>query len=221
MGSLEACIFDLDGVIVDTAKWHYKAWNTIANKLDFQFTESENEDLKGISRPDSLDAILKIGNVRLSQKEKDALLVMKNDLYLKFIENINENEILPGVISFLKELKKSDIKIGLGSASRNAKKILDKTGVAGLFDSIIDGNDVVNSKPDPEVFLKGAQEMQVSVLKTVVFEDSQKGIEAALSGGFLSVGIGRPEILTDADFVILGFEDYSLHRFLTDFNLDM
>lgn len=218
MISIEACIFDLDGVIVDTAKWHYRAWNTIAKKLGFEFSERENEELKGASRKASLDAILKIGNVDIPQARKEELLVKKNELYLEYIKDIGQSEILPGVISFLKELKDADIKVGLGSASKNANKILAQTGVAHLFDSIVDGNGVMNTKPDPEVFRKGANEMDAIAARTVVFEDSQKGIEAANAGGFISVGVGSPEILTEADFVIPGFRYYTLHLFRKNLN---
>ena len=212
MAFVKACIFDLDGVIVDTAKWHYNAWNNIANRLGFEFSPLQNEELKGVSRAHSLEIILKIGGINLAQNEKDELLKRKNEVYLEFIQNMSQKEILPGVTEFLTELQRAQIKIGLGSASRNAKMVMDKIGLHSLFDSIIDGNDVRNSKPDPEVFLLGAKELNVEPSACVVFEDSQQGLEAANSGGFITVGIGNKSILTKANTVIPGFTDFTFAK---------
>ena len=212
MNIIKACIFDLDGVIVDTAKYHYQAWNTIAQKLGFEFTWEENEQLKGVSRVDSLDIILHIGNITISQEEKQKYLVEKNEIYLDLIKNMNPSEILPGVQDFLTELKEREIKIALGSASKNARPILERVGLIDHFEAIVDGNEVVNGKPDPEVFVKGATALGVDCKEAVVFEDSKSGITAANHGGFRSVGIGLPNVLDEAEYVIPGFADVTLNQ---------
>tara|TARA_B100000497_G_C7641784_1_gene385825 strand:+ start:381 stop:1037 length:657 start_codon:yes stop_codon:yes gene_type:complete len=209
MKRFEACIFDLDGVIVDTAKYHYKAWNTIAQKLGFEFTWEENEQLKGVSRVDSLEIILQIGNVVISNEERQSYLVLKNDIYLDLIKNMNPSEILPGVEDFLRQLQKQEIKIALGSASKNARPILERVHLINLFEVIVDGNEVSKGKPDPEVFEKGAKLLNVEARKTIVFEDSISGIIAANNGGFRSVGIGEQKNLNEAEYVIPGFKDIS------------
>ena len=212
MNTIKACIFDLDGVIVDTAKYHYQAWNTIAQKLGFEFTWEENEQLKGVSRVDSLDIILQIGNITISQEEKQKYLVEKNEIYLDLIKDMNPSEILPGVQDFLTELKEREIKIALGSASKNARPILKRVGLIDHFEAIVDGNEVVNGKPDPEVFVKGATALGVDCEEAVVFEDSRSGITAANHGGFRSVGVGLPNVLDEAEYVIPGFADVNLNQ---------
>ena len=212
MNTIKACIFDLDGVIVDTAKYHYQAWNTIAQKLGFEFTWEENEQLKGVSRVDSLDIILQIGNITISQEEKQKYLVEKNEIYLDLIKDMNPSEILPGVQDFLTELKEREIKIALGSASKNARPILKRVGLIDHFEAIVDGNEVVNGKPDPEVFVKGATALGVDCKEAVVFEDSRSGITAANHAGFRSVGVGLPNVLDEAEYVIPGFVDLNLNQ---------
>ncbi len=189
---LKAIIFDLDGVIVDTAKYHYLAWRKLAEKLGFDFTEEHNEPLKGISRMDSLEHLLRIGHVRATAAEKIHYCDLKNTWYLEYTNDMNSDEILPGALDLILEAKKHDVKIALGSASKNARPILAKTEIESLFDCIVDGNDVIKSKPDPEVFLKAAANLSMEARHCVVIEDSAKGIEAALAGGFIAVGIGDP-----------------------------
>lgn len=210
---IEACIFDLDGVVVDTARYHYEAWRRIAVLFDFEFTTEQNEALKGISRVDSLDQLLKIGGVIVDQKEKDRLLQLKNEWYLDYVYQMDEEEILPGVLDFLDELESEGIKTAIGSASKNAPTILDQIQLSDRFDAVVSGRDVIRSKPDPEVFLKCASYLKSSPGNTVVFEDSQKGLEAALAGEFLAVGIGNPEILNNAILVIPGFEHLDFDHF--------
>ena len=149
---LKACIFDLDGVLVDTAKFHYKAWNKLANKLGFEVTPEQNENLKGIGRMDSLEYILKLGGLTFSDDEKIKLAALKNRWYVDLISHMDSSELLDGVESFLKDLKKAGYKICLGSASRNAKSILNATGIMHYFDKVVDGTDTTKSKPDPQVF---------------------------------------------------------------------
>jgi len=211
---IEACIFDLDGVIVDTAKYHYQAWRSIANQLGFDFSWKENEKLKGVSRVDSLEIILKLGGKSISDEKKSELLIKKNDLYLEHIINMNPEEILPGVEDILNEIKHKGLKIGLGSASKNARPILKKTELLDFFDAIVDGNEVSRSKPDPEVFQKGADLLKVKPENCIVFEDSFSGVIAANNGGFHSVGIGSSEFLHNADVVIPSFDGNSLSHLI-------
>jgi beta-phosphoglucomutase len=207
MNKIEACIFDLDGVICDTAKYHFKAWQRLANELGFDFTEEENEALKGVSRVESLNLILKWGGKDIRDEEEKALLAeQKNTWYLELIQNMKPSETLGGVEKFLIDLQKRGIKIALGSASKNSRMILDRIGLTHYFEVIIDGNSTSKSKPHPEVFLMGAEQLGVSPKNAIVFEDAEKGIEAAVTGGFYAVGIGKAISLDDAHIVIPGFE---------------
>jgi beta-phosphoglucomutase len=204
-------IFDLDGVIVDTAKYHYLAWQKIAQQLGIEFTPEHNEELKGVSRVRSLDLILTLGNMEASQEDKNKWLVQKNEDYLSYLVNMDESEILPGVLSVLVYLKENNQKIVLGSASKNAKPILEKAKIIDYFDSIVDGNDVSNAKPDPEVFLQGAKKVNFTNDKCIVFEDSVAGIQAANIAGMISVGIGEESILHEAQFVFPDFTHIDLN----------
>jgi len=210
--NVKACLFDLDGVIVDTAKYHYLAWRRLANELGFEFTQEDNERLKGISRMKSLEILLEIGKVSFDEKTKEALAEKKNTWYVEYISNMDSTEILPGVTEFLTALRENEIKISLGSVSKNAMIILENTGIVKYFDAVIDGTKITHAKPDPEVFLKGAAELRVLPEHCVVFEDAQAGIEAAINAGMHSVGVGSPEILNKADFVISTFKEMTLDR---------
>ncbi len=207
---MKACIFDMDGVIVDSAKYHFLAWQRLAQELSITFTEQDNEALKGLSRVDSLERILTKGHLELDNNTKLALMDKKNAWYLEYISNMQPEEVLPGVRSFLQELKDNNLKIALGSSSKNAKLILEKCDLEHFFDSIIDGTKVTFSKPDPEVFLRGATEMEVSPKECVVFEDAIAGVEAANKGGFFAIGVGEQNALPKAQFVIPGFQNFSL-----------
>jgi beta-phosphoglucomutase len=209
---IKACIFDLDGVIVDTAKYHFIAWRNIAKDLGFEFTEIHNERLKGISRIRSLEILLEIGGISLSEKVKEQLAKRKNDEYVEFITKMSPDEILPGAKRFLVEMRENGIFTALGSASKNSMTILNRLEIVSLFDVIIDGNKVTKAKPDPEVFLKGAEELNIPVVNCVVFEDAEAGIEAAITAGMKCVGIGDPTILAKANTVIQGFQDFNLSK---------
>ncbi len=208
---LKACIFDLDGVLVDTARFHYLAWKNLAEKLGFEFTETDNERLKGVSRMASLEILLEIGAVHPSEEEKVRYAAEKNDLYLTYIQKMVSDDVLPGVRDFLAELKNKNIKTALGSVSKNAGLILERTSLVNLFDAIVDGNIVTNAKPDPEVFLKGASMLHTDPQYCVVFEDAIAGVEAAHRAGMKCVGVGSPDILRHADQVIPGFSGFTLH----------
>lgn len=199
-------IFDLDGVIVDTAKYHYLAWKQIADSLNIEFTHEHNELLKGVSRVRSLDIILDLGKIEASQVQKDQWLVQKNEEYLSYLVDMDQSEILPGVLDVLNFLKENNQGIALGSASKNARPILEKTGILSYFDAIVDGNDVSNAKPDPEVFLIAAQQLQVEPIHAFVFEDSVAGVQAANIGNMTSIGIGEQSVLHEAHH---NFKDFT------------
>ena len=201
----KAFIFDLDGVIVDTARYHFLAWQKLATQLGINFTTAHNEQLKGVSRVRSLDIILDLGKVNAHQEDKNLWLKQKNDDYLTYLKDIDNSEILPGVMPILEFLKTNKQPIALGSASKNARPILEKTGTLHYFDAIVDGNDVSNAKPDPEVFLQAAKLLGVSPENAIVFEDSVAGIQAANMAGMTSVGIGETDILHEAQFVFKDF----------------
>lgn len=211
---IKAFLFDLDGVIVDTAVFHYQAWKKMANGLGFDIDEEFNETLKGISRMDSLNAILKHGNLEISEEEKLELAAQKNADYLELVNTMTPANILPGVSSFLSEAREMGVKIALGSASKNSNLILEKIGVKPLFDAIIDGNQVSKSKPDPEVFVKGAQSLGFENESCIVFEDAFAGVEAAKAANMKAVGIGSSKVLFNADIVISSFEGHSVSEFL-------
>lgn len=210
MIEIKACIFDLDGVIVDTAKYHYMAWRKLANELGFDFTEEQNELLKGVSRIESLKLILELGGVSKSEEDIQSLALKKNEDYLEFVNQMDKKEILPGVEDFLKKVKDSGLKVVLGSASKNAVHILEKINLIDSFDAIIDGTKTTRSKPDPQVFLMGAEAVSVPKESCVVFEDAPKGVEAAQAAGMKTVGIGKSDVLGKADKVIPGFDGLEL-----------
>jgi beta-phosphoglucomutase len=212
MSNIKACLFDLDGVIVDTAVYHYKAWKRLANELDFDFTEEQNELLKGVSRVRSLEIILEIGGVNKTEAEKQELATRKNTWYVEMINQMRPDEILPGAREFVQECRDAGIKTALGSASKNSMTILEKINMVKLFDAIIDGNKVSKAKPDPEVFIKGAEALEVAPSACVVFEDAIAGVEAAINGGMKVVGIGSPSVLKGANLVVNGLSEMSLER---------
>jgi beta-phosphoglucomutase len=214
MGQIKACLFDLDGVIVDTAKYHYIAWRELAKELGFEFTEADNERLKGVSRMTSLNILLEIGGISLSEEEKLQLAEKKNDNYRTYILKMQPDEILEGAKEFLQELQTKGIKIALGSASKNAMTILDRLELTHLFEAIIDGTKVSEAKPNPEVFLKGAEALGVLPEECVVFEDAEAGVEAALAGQMKCVGIGSPDVLGKANMVIDGLHQMSYEKLM-------
>ncbi|MEL6918710.1 MAG: beta-phosphoglucomutase [Bacteroidota bacterium] len=203
-------IFDLDGVIVDTAKYHYLAWKKLANHLGFEFTEEQNEDFKGVSRRRCLEILLEIGGITVSQQQFDAWLIEKNEDYLSYIEKMDESEILPDVPKVLHYLKSKNIPMALGSASKNARPILEKVKLLTYFDAIVDGNAVTKAKPDPEVFLIAADQLSVSPENCTVFEDAVAGIEAANRAGMISIGIGEKNVLSHAQYNFKDFTEISL-----------
>lgn len=199
-------IFDLDGVIVDTAGYHYLAWKHLADHLGIEFTKEDNERFKGVSRKRCLEILLEMGNITVDQEQFDAWLAEKNKDYLSYIGKMDETEILPDVHKVLDHLREKQVPMALGSASKNAVPILEKVSLVSYFDTIVDGNAVTKAKPDPEVFLRAAKAMNIAPEKCVVFEDALAGIQAANKAGMISIGIGDPEILTEAKY---NFEDFT------------
>ena len=193
-------IFDLDGVIVDTAKYHFLAWKYLADHLGFEFTEAHNELLKGVSRVRSLEILLDIGKVELSEEKKQEFLISKNEHYLKYIMKMGSEEILPGVNELLDSLDALGIQYVLGSASKNAPLILKQVNLYDRFIGIVDGNSVSKAKPDPEVFLIGADKLNLKPEQCIVFEDAIAGVEAANAANMISIGIGDAKTLHEANF---------------------
>lgn len=206
---IKGFIFDLDGVIVDTAKYHFLAWKKLANDLGIDFTEEENEQLKGVSRVKSLEKILAWGNKTLSEKDFNAQMAKKNEDYLSHIAKMDESEILPDVPKVLNFLSENNQPISLGSASKNARTILERVNLKEQFNAIVDGNDVTKAKPDPEVFLIAAKLLNVAPENCIVFEDSVAGVEAANVANMISIGIGSKDVLGHAKYVFNDFTEIS------------
>ena len=200
-------IFDLDGVIVDTAKYHFLAWQKLAHSIGVDFTKEQNEQLKGISRLKSLQKILDWGGIILPTKNFNALMSKKNKDYLQYIENMDTSEILVDVPRILKQLEIQNQGIALGSASKNAKIILEKVNLKQIFEAIIDGNDITKGKPDPEVFLKAATALSIKPEDCIVFEDSTAGVTATNTANMISIGIGEKSVLNKADYVFTDFTE--------------
>ncbi len=213
--NITTCIFDLDGVIVDTAKYHYLAWKRLAKEqFNKDFSIHDNEQLKGVSRIESLNILLRIYEKDVPENVKQLLSDLKNKWYVDYIKRITPDEVLPGVLKFLEEVKNNKLYMALASASKNARLLLDRIGLTDLFDCIVDGTVITRAKPDPEVFLKCAEELDVEPQGCVVFEDAIAGIEAALAGKMYAVGIGDKHILYKADMIISSFEEINIDNVL-------
>ncbi len=211
---ISCCIFDLDGVLVDTAKYHYLAWAALARELGFEFTPEQGEATKGVSRMASLDIVLRAGGMenRFSAEEKERMAAGKNARYLDYVNRMTADEVLPGVLPFLQELKAKGVGVVLGSASKNAGVILDRCGLRALFDRIVDGTLVSKAKPDPEVFAKGAELAGKEPAVCVVFEDAAAGVEAATRAGMRSVGVGGSPLLAKATMQLPTFEGFTFEK---------
>jgi len=209
MNRFRACLFDLDGVMVDTARFHFQAWQELAESLGIPFSEADNEHLKGVSRVDSLEFILRLGHMELDSVTKQRLMDAKNARYLDLVAAMSPADVLPGVEAFLADAAAEGVLLGVGSSSKNAESILQRVGLLPHFATVIDGNRITLSKPDPQVFLFGAAALGIAPAECVVFEDAPAGIEAALAGGFTAVGIGSPEHLGKASKVIPGFSGWT------------
>lgn len=205
---IKACIFDLDGVIVDTAHYHFIAWKRLAEDLGINFTEKDNERLKGVSRIKSMDILLDIGKVNMSSEAKNQLADKKNSRFLEFIEKMKPDEIFPGVKNLLKDLRSKEIKIALASSSKNAQKVIERLDIENKFDVIVDGTMIIHTKPDPEIFLLAASRLGIDPTNCLVFEDAEAGVEAALAAGMKCIGIGSSEQLHKSNNVIQKIGDF-------------
>jgi len=210
---MKAFLFDLDGVLVSTEHNHFLAWQRCAHSLKIEFTEKENELLKGVSRVDSLKKILELGSKTISDAEFESLLKSKNDFYLESIQTLNQSHLLPGVLDLLKQAKELGILLGVGSSSKNANFILDKLAIRSYFEVVIDGNGVKDPKPHPEVFLNGAKALGLSPKDCMVFEDATSGIAAAKAGGFTAVGVGNPNIKAQADIYLNDLTEFRVEQY--------
>lgn len=208
MNNIKAALFDLDGVLVDTAKYHYLAWKRLADELGFEFTKEHNEALKGVSRMKSLEILLSVGNLFFDDSAKEVLATKKNNWYVEYLQNIDESEMLPNVENTLKHLRSLGIKTAIGSASKNTSLILERTGLAKYFDVVVDGNDVSKAKPDPEVFVLGAKRLGFAPEECMVFEDSLAGIQAANTAGMFSIYLGESEAKEIADMTIRDMTEF-------------
>lgn len=213
---LKAVIFDLDGVITDTAVFHFVAWRKLGAKLGIEISEEFNENLKGVDRTESLQRILALGNqeTAFSKEEKAAFAKDKNDFYVTLIDQITPNDILPGIKQLLKELRANQIKIGLASASKNAPQILRNLGLSEVFDTIVDPASLSKGKPDPEIFIKACEQLEVSADEAIGIEDAYSGIQAINDAQMLSVGVGDPETLKAADFVVADTSDLTFENLM-------
>ena len=210
---MKGFLFDLDGVLVSTEHNHFLAWQRCANSLGIEFTEKENELLKGVSRVDSLKKILELGAKTISNEEFEALLKSKNDFYLESIQELNQSNLLPGVFNLLNRARELGILLGVGSSSKNANFILDKLRISSYFEVVIDGNGVTDPKPHPEVFLNGAKALGLAPEACLVFEDAASGIAAAKAGGFTAVGVGNPHIADIADIYLNDLTEFRVEQY--------
>ncbi len=212
---IKAVIFDLDGVIVDTAHYHYVAWQKLAKELGITFTEKENEKLKGVSRMRSLEIILELGGISLSDEKKEELATKKNSWFVDYIEAIKPEEIFKGVKQMLNSLRESGYKVALASSSKNAETVLRLLEIKGFFDAVVDGTMIIKSKPDPEIFLLAASKVGVYPNECIVFEDAEAGVEAAIAAGMKCVGVGSADQLSKANFIVKSTADFNISQLQT------
>lgn len=200
-------IFDLDGVICHTDQYHYQAWKSVADELNIYFDETINNRLRGVSRMESLDIILERFDGIMSEIEKTIMAEKKNEIYRKLLNNMSPKDLSEEVKSTLEKLRNNGVKLAIGSSSKNAKFILEKIGLDNYFEGISDGNNIENSKPHPEVFLKAASFIELAPKDCLVVEDAVAGIQAAVSGEFDSAGIGEAASYEDTTYPIISFAD--------------
>jgi beta-phosphoglucomutase len=206
---IKACIFDLDGVLVDTAHYHFLAWKRLAKEFDYELTEEINEQLKGVSRMKSLEIVLKHANVSVVEQKKQALTDRKNAWFTDYVHKMKPEELYPGVKELFSTLRKDTIRIALASSSKNAKTIIEILGIQHEFEAVVDGNMIIHSKPDPEIFLLAAKKLGLNPADCVVFEDAEAGVEAAVAAGMKCVGVGNPAQLRKANQVVKSIEDFN------------
>ncbi len=216
--SLKACIYDLDGVITDTAKYHYESWKWVADQLEYNLTSKQNQKLKGVGRKESLEKIIKWSGSRISEADKQSYLTQKNKMYLEYIDGMDPNEVFDGFIEFNNLAKQEGIKVGIGSSSRNAIRIIDKLDLVLEFHAIVDGGMTPNSKPEPDIFLLAAEKLHVDPSECLVIEDSQAGLTAAKKAGMKTVFFGEDKGLKGANMTIKNWKEASLKDFKSLFD---
>ena len=209
----KAVIFDLDGVITDTAHYHFLAWKRLADSVDAPFDEAFNEQLKGVDRMGSLELILARAPRTYTPAEKRALADAKNGHYQELIATMTPGDLLPGALRALEEVRAAGLKIGLASVSRNAFTVLDRLGIRDRFDDVVDAATVVNGKPDPEIFLTAAAHLGVDPRDCLGVEDAAAGVASIKDAGMFAVGVGSPAVLHRADRVIPSMEAFRLHDY--------
>ncbi|HEV8513220.1 MAG TPA: beta-phosphoglucomutase [Cyclobacteriaceae bacterium] len=209
---IKAVIFDLDGVIVDTAHYHFIAWKRLAKELGIHFTEQENEQLKGVSRMRSLEIILELGNLRLSQEEMDRLATKKNQWFVDYINAMKPEEIFPGVKEMIENIRAAGLKVALASSSKNADTVLTLLKIKNLFDVIVDGTMITHTKPDPEIFLLAAKKLNLPPEECLVYEDAEAGVEAAIAAGMKCIGVGSVQQLSKANVVVAKTPDFDIQK---------
>jgi len=214
---IKAFIFDLDGVITDTAEYHYRGWKRLADEEGLSFTREDNEHLRGVPRRESLMLILKGRNY--PEEKIQEMMERKNNYYLAFIKEITPQDLLPGAKELLEEIRAARLKNALGSASKNAAEVIERLGIRDLFDAISDGFSVERQKPAPDLFLHAAAQLGLAPSECVVVEDAAAGIEAASAGGFRSVGLGPDERVGGADIILANLAGVRLNHLLSAFQL--
>ena len=209
---VKAIIFDLDGVLVDTAQYHYLAWKRLASELGIDLTIQHNELLKGVSRMRSLEIILDLGGIKLSETEKERIANKKNGWFVEFVKEMKPEEIFPGVKEMLARIRAKGLKVALASSSKNAQNVIQLLHIENDFDVIVDGNMIAHSKPDPEIFLLAAAKLGIDPASCVVFEDAEAGVEAAIAAGMKCIGVGSAEQLRKANYIVRNTADFNLEK---------
>ena len=213
--TIKGFIFDLDGVLTDTAEFHYRGWKRLADELGVPFTREDNEALRGIPRRESLMLILR--QRHYPEEQLQEMMERKNNYYLELIQTIRPDDLLPGARKLLEEIRAAGLKSALGSASRNAPEVVDRLGITHLLDAIAHGGSVERQKPAPDLFLHAASQLGLTPDECIVVEDAAAGIEAAIAGGFHSVGLGPPERVGAADLCVPSLKDVRLKDLLSPF----
>lgn len=199
---IQAMIFDLDGVLVDTAKFHYLAWKRLAREwFDMDFTEADNEQFKGVNRVACMKILCNMAGVTLDEERFEAGMTLKNGWYVEMVEAMTPEEVLPGARDYVERQRAKGIRCAIGSASKNCRLVLERTNLSDLFDAVSDGTVVTRAKPDPEVFLRAAEMLGIAPVDCVVFEDAQAGVDAAKAGGMCCCAIGKPDVLSGYDWI--------------------
>ena len=207
---IKACIFDLDGVIVDTARYHYLAWKRLAKELGIDLSLEDNERLKGVSRMRSMEIILEIGGISIGEHEKERLANKKNTWFVDYIERMAPEEIFPGVKVLIRDMREAGIKTALASSSKNAKTVIQLLHIKNEFDVVVDGTMITHTKPHPEIFLLAADRLGVEPEACLVFEDAEAGVEAALAAGMKCVGVGSPVMLKEANRIVSTTSEFQI-----------